>query len=260
MALQLNRVFGGPESERTERMKAILLTAALSLLVGAVSGVLVSQSYWGYYAHRPDVPREISQARQLRFVTPLKSVGWGDACRLEIDPEYSVQDRMKWARDDPYYAHEGRLLLPLAERGMSPVATARDNGLAASELFRQLREAGTLVAGDVGYDFAMCLAGVAVEVTDGGGQPAIVVGLHGQQVSNDHYPYYEASFRRAGSGWRLDRSQLYFYDVAGIEGLETPGLAIVFTILTFTAACGVAIVYSATTGLAARARRRRTMR
>jgi hypothetical protein len=101
---------------------------------------------------------------------------------------------------------------------------------------------------------AACVAGLAIEVLDDVGRRALVVGLRGQQVSNDHYPYYEASYRWDGSGWELDRAQRYFYDIAGIEGFEAPALAAVFTILTFAAACGVAIVYSATRWMSARAR------
>ena len=83
-------------------MKAILIAIGMSLLVGGVSAMLVSRSVWGYYFHRPDVPREIRQARELRSVTPLRSTGKGTTCGLEMAPEYSFQDRMQWARDEPY--------------------------------------------------------------------------------------------------------------------------------------------------------------
>jgi len=50
----------------------------------------------------------------------------------------------------------------------------------------------------------------------------IFLGLDGQQVSNDHYPCYEFLYTGTkGSGdIKFKRSQRFFYDVAGIEGVE----------------------------------------
>jgi len=165
---------------------------------------------------------------------------------------------MQWARRDPYCAAEGRLLLKLTERGLSPLNAPRDDALPAREIHRQLLQAGTLVGGEAGYDLATCLAGVAVEVADRTGQSTLVVGLRGQQVSIDHHAYYEASFRAVDGRWQFRRSQRYFYDVAGIEGLEGPWLSGTIAVLTFAAVCGVATIYSVTTSVAGRIRRRRT--
>lgn len=239
-------------------MKAILSAATLSLLIGVTAGVVVSRSYWGYYLGRPGLPLEVTEARVLRSVTPLRPVGRGAGCSMEVDPAYSISDRMQWARQAPYYEAEGRLLLNLAERGLSPLSAPPDRALPAPEIYRQLGQAGTLVAGEAGYDLATCVSGVAVEVADHAGQSTLVVGLRGRQVSNDHYPYYEAVFGEVDGGWQLRRWQRYFYDLAGIEGLEGPWLSGIFAVLTFAAACGVAIIYSATTGVAGRVRRRRT--
>jgi hypothetical protein len=128
---------------------------------------------------------------------------------------------------------------------MDPAKALPDAYLQPAEIQQQLRVARALVPGDPGYPDATCLSGAAVEVEDAQGGVTLVVGLRGRQVSNDHYPYYEATLRRAVDGWRLERVQRFFYDVAGMEGAEWPRLHGFFAILAFATAAAIALTYSA---------------
>ena len=48
----------------------------------------------------------------------------------------------------------------------------------------------------------------------------VVAALWGGEESNDHHPYYEATFTRASSGdLKLLDVRRYWWDFAGIEGL-----------------------------------------
>ena len=227
-------------------MKAIAVALTISVSVGLVLGAWVSREYWGYFFLRPTTPAALRSAVALRSVTPVKPLGERVACTLQADPEYSVQQRLQWAAEDPYYAHEGRLLEHLVARGLDPVRAPRNEPLQVQAIHQQLRAKGVLVGGEPGYDNATCLSGAAVEVVDEQGRVALVAGLRGQQVSNDHYPYYEATFLpTAEHGWRLSSSQRYFYDVAGIEGAEWPWLHGFFALAVQAAIAALALIYSA---------------
>ena len=224
--------------------KAVLGAVALSLIAGVLSGAVVSRAYWGYAFERPTVPRAVQSATRLRRVTPLSSLRTGADCTLELDRRYSVAERIGWARQDPYYAHEGRLFEGLLLRGLCPVAAPDDARLQAGDLHRTLRAGGVLRDGEPGYGHATCVAGAAVEVEDEAGTASLVVGLHGHQVSNDHYPYYEATFRRADGIWHLQGVQTYFYDVAGVEGFEWPVLHGAFVIVALGCLATFGLLYS----------------
>jgi len=187
----------------------------------------------------------MQSAKRLVYVTPLMAAGTGANCTLEFDPKYSVSDRIRRTHEDPYYAHEGRLFEHLLLRGLDPMAAPADASLQATDLHRLLSVGGVLRHGQPGYDHATCVAGAAVEVKDENGTASLVLGLHGQQVSNDHYPYYEATFRRGDGTWQLQRVQTFFYDVAGIEGAEWPVLHGFFAIVAFGCVAVLALPYSA---------------
>jgi hypothetical protein len=57
-------------------------------------------------------------------------------------------------------------------------------------------------------------------------------GVRGGEVSNDHHPYYEFLFTTdsPGAAPKLLSSQRFYYDVAGMEGVEWPVLLPVFAL------------------------------
>jgi hypothetical protein len=218
----------GPLAGRRSTLRVIaracLVAVCASALVGLALGSVVSRALWGYYVLRPPLPRAVREVSQLLSLTPLKSSGNGRGCTLERLDGYSVTERIAAAAADPYYAHEGRLLALLSARGLHPESGQPKADLDLSSLYAALKAAGVVRSGDPGYDSAGCLRGVAVELVDDDSHRWLVLALHGGQVSNDHYPYYEIVLAPGGGGWRLSSHQMYFYDVAGIEGFEWPAL------------------------------------
>jgi hypothetical protein len=208
---------------RTSRLLILLV-----LLLGACGvglGAFFSYSMWGYWFLRPPIPREITTAASLRHVTPLVATGKerlkGSQCNLAVNPTYSVAEKISYARQDPYYGHEGRLLLALEEKGFHPAVVSADARLDAPQLYGQLVASGLLVRG---FDASPCLDGVALEVLNGAGKRILILGLYGY-LRGDTHAYYELAFTlRHGGGWELGSEQHYFFDVAGAEGLEWPVL------------------------------------
>ena len=91
-------------------------------------------------------------------------------------------------------------------------------------LYQVLDETGRLEAGEAGYPDAKELSGIVVEALGRDGRPQLFVGVRGGEVSNDHHPYYEFLFAIDSPGGhpKLLSSQRFYYDVAGIEGVEWP--------------------------------------
>ena len=102
-----------------------------------------------------------------------------------------------------------------------------------ARLYSVLARTGRLEAGEPGYDRAKDLRGVVIEAEGAGGEPLVFVGVQGGEVSNDHYPYYRFLFSGPGPRRRqsLLSAQRFYFDVAGIEGMEWPVFLVGFSAL-----------------------------
>jgi hypothetical protein len=80
-----------------------------------------------------------------------------------------------------------------------------------------------------GYDSNSGLHGLVVSFASSDGRTYNLLAARGGQVSNDHYPYYEALFDDQGN---LLRSQMFYFDVAGMEGADGwPSLFVVAVLI-----------------------------
>ena len=120
----------------------------------------------------------------------------------------------------------------LEDLGRLPKSPEPMSESAVISLYPRLDATGRLRAGDPGYDDAKMLCGVVVEAKDRTGKNYLFFGGNGRQVSNDHYPYYEFLFEMPDNGEaRMVSSNLFYYDVAGVEGFEWYAMFLVFSCL-----------------------------
>jgi hypothetical protein len=114
-----------------------------------------------------------------------------------------------------------RGLYGLEERGLLPAEHSTDLG-SLPPLYPLIRKTGILAVPDEGYVEADLLEGILVDGIGEEGRRLVVMGLKGQQVSNDHRPFYELAFAAPAGSKDLTclRGQRFFFDVAGIEGME----------------------------------------
>lgn len=92
-----------------------------------------------------------------------------------------------------------------------------------------LSRRGILIPGERGYPHATDLYGSIGLGRSRSGKPLVLAAVYGGEVSNDHHAYYEAIFERRASGeLSLVRHQLYFFDIAGIEGAGWGFFALLF--------------------------------
>lgn len=69
------------------------------------------------------------------------------------------------------------------------------------------------------------------EFTNDRGKRIYYVSYATQQLSNDHYAYYEFIIYENETGYTINQSNRFFYDIAGVEGLEFPFMMLFFNIL-----------------------------
>jgi hypothetical protein len=215
------------------RAGLMLVLVVGTVIVPLVPAALISKGLWGYYFERPGLDRRIVEAIEVDFAVPvvLKLDDRGSLVFV-TSKTGTMTEYIAWGRNDPYYCLDQRVLIALEDRGRLPTYPSpvpiRD--LRLPSVFGLLEKTGLLEEGEPGYNDAKDLRGVVVQARGDDGVPLVFIGARGGQVSNDHYPYYEFLFAWPFGGEpRLLSSQQFYYDVAGIEGLEWPAFFLVFS-------------------------------
>jgi hypothetical protein len=200
-------------------MTAVFIAACL--LPGVILGGVVSRAYWGYWFSRPSVPPEVIEARAVRSVTSLRAAD-GFSCVLES--EYIPDFNADIARSRRYLSEFPFLqaVVALQDRGLLPIEARAPEWLDPSGFYRAVVDTGLLIQGDPGYDQSRCFGGYVIELVLPSGDTRLLLTAGGPQVSNDHHPYYEFLFRRLGNKLSLERHRIFYYDIAGIEGMDLP--------------------------------------
>lgn len=206
------------------RRPARAFGVAMTIIMGMafLASISFSRWYWGYWFSRPPVLREIQEVTEVSAVVPIMT--WtDDRGNRTIIPqlEYSMADQLESAKKDSYYGLEERLLMALNDRKLLP-ETVQTEMPDIPALFPLIQNTGILARHEEGYEDADLLMGVLVMARAAAGQRYMFVGVHGQQVSNDHRPYYEMLFDATGpsNSYAFVRGQRFFFDTAGIEGAE----------------------------------------
>jgi hypothetical protein len=170
-------------------------------------------------------------------------------------PESTIEGAVERCGDDEYYCLRDRLVVAFSQRGLLPKTPPGVEPALVARLPHLLAATGLLVAPDPGYERYGLLGSLVVTGTDSGGTPLLLIGAAGDQVSNDHHPYYEALLRPRGDGTAdlLDHNR-FFYDVAGIEGMEWKAAFVLAAILGLTVTIPGAIAFGLLRGELARRR------
>lgn len=206
------------ERRRRGRPVFVLVSViAATLPLAAVAAAVLSFHYWGYAFARP----EPDGVREFAAVTGLSGV----TCDLEPRPRCTlsaaepVREIVSSCQEDPYYCLRDRFVFALTRSGLPPDDNYPAPAGITAPIERFLAVADLLAEHEPGYD-DRTLAGLVVTGQSVSGQPLVALALSGRQVSNDHYPYYEVLLRLEKDGYRPLSQRRFFYDVAGMEGLE----------------------------------------
>ncbi len=232
--------------------------AVAAIVVTFLISIILSKRYWGYFIQRPGLLPEVKQIAHVHRIIPVKTqelAGGNRAFMVETD--YSLAERVADGKRDAYYCLEERVLIELESRKLLPESPAQTFG-GLPELYPMVLNSGALAKSDPGYDSAADLRGIVVDALDGASNRLVVIAITGGQVANDHRPYYELLFRGRKSTADLSfvRGQRFFYDVAGIEGMEwyigwlvmAPcGIALGFVVFTIERMCRAGSLHGMTT-------------
>lgn len=189
----------------------------------------VSKIYWGYWFQRPGVLAETLSLTSVEQVIPINTTVSTPA-KFVVDELYAAD---KAVAPEHYSFLEERHWVTLINQGVlaKDVSFTQELGH-FSDLYDQLPGTGLIVKPAPGYEVGFHqLQGVITVGTTQNGIQLALVSLTGQQMSNDHYPYYEMVFEVDATTQSLTfiRGQRFFYDIAGMEGAEWRQLWLLFT-------------------------------
>ena len=202
-----------PARNRSVRGWVLVVGVLGTLVMPFLVAIAINHDLWGYYISRPPVDRRIIEARSIESITYVETAAGADGGLTFFGTPVRYPEVMgeQVLRD-----LKAREALP----PNPPIMPADRLG----RLHRVLDESGRLEVGEPGYHGAKRLSGVAIEAKDREGRPIVFVGVRGREVSNDHYPYYEFLFATDSptGRWKWLSFQRFYYDIAGIEGVEWP--------------------------------------
>lgn len=204
------------------RPQPTYILAIGGLFVASFLGALgLSHWMWGYFLERPALPALAGEITHVRSVTMVETPDREPRLLSSRVSQEFAPDQLT-PRDD-YYFLEGRVLRSLKNRGLLPNRPTPTT-LDLKEVNSVLAASGPLAAPETGYHNSDLLAGVVVDGETESGSRLVFLALRGGEVSNDHYPFYEVVLGAPSGGGALgyEFGQRFFYDVAGMEGMEWP--------------------------------------
>jgi hypothetical protein len=214
-------------------VRAYLLAGVIVAMLAFLAAVSFSKAYWGYFFFRPSLLAEFNSLAQVSALVPVETPDATTAPPTLVPcGDSTLAQNLAYAEDSPYDYPAGRLLLALRKRHLLP-AVFSSSLSNLPPLLPLAQASGLMAASDPGYESERFLRGMVVDALDPAGARIVLLGLHGGQLSNDHYPYYEMLFTApaGSSNLKFVRGQRFFFDIAGIEGAEWYVMGVGFSLL-----------------------------
>ncbi|EMO54560.1 hypothetical protein [Leptospira noguchii] len=229
----------------------IITTVYLSI------GVMIlfwSQSHWGYYLSRPSIPNSIKQVKQLESELSLepnifpacnlksKDRDWQLTSSKRFDYD-ATQDRIEYFLDDTSI-HLSNHQDETNWRKALNKTSFRLNISKGIKIHDFIQKNYTFDQRKAEYNRVCFFNAVDIfEFIDFDGNKIYYVGYSTHQLSNDHYAYYEFIIYESENGYQIKQSNRFFYDVAGVEGLEFPYFMLLFNILYISFSGSIAAIH-----------------
>lgn len=194
-------------------------TIIFLIILGFFGSIIMSKGYWGYFFSRPDIINElkiVGEVQKFVFVRTEATVSGSYQLVKNTDPPFY---RKFINTTGEYYMLVERMLSALQERQLLPENPNTEDLVAPySTLYQEILKSHLIITDGSGEE----LNGVIIITKTTNGSELIFFGATGGEVSNDHYPYYEMVFEKDSHTGQLHflHGLRFFYDVAGLEGLE----------------------------------------
>jgi hypothetical protein len=195
-------------------MKATLAMAAIVIGCSSVACFATSRLYWGYWVFRPSANWLVSSMVSVERFTTFLCCSPNPSGPSAVQAAATIEFR--GAGDDL----TGNLPAAMLRRGLEPVSAESVPTELLARIRNSLESRGAVIEGERGYTHAKELWGhVAVGRTTDRSQ-IVAAALWGGEASNDHHPYYEATFLMSPAGeLSMSGMRQYWFDVAGLEGV-----------------------------------------
>lgn len=224
-------------AQRLARKRHFSLIVAIVLasvcILALAGGATVSRITWGYWFNPPPIDsRVLSGARITGFgaFETERDEGGRFTQRLIASHLLAPQNA------DPTECPLELTLYQLRAAGLS----VREKGVLDFPLqrIRSLPlDLAVRVKSSKGYDSHERLSGFWMEFKGNDGREYLFVAADGGQVWDDHYPHYRLLYQRLPSGsLALVSHQVFYFDVAGIEGMRWYVFSLILGLLGLTLA------------------------
>jgi hypothetical protein len=189
------------------------LLVAASLAVSLVLATGFSKWHWDYWFFRP-LPHPIAlAASQINQMSEIPNpTSDGEHAKRNMDEKISAI--LKLFSDDPYTFPQGRIPGHWKMAGLD-LTTAEVPITDLQRVEGMVRQLIPVVAPDYRN---ITFKGFVANFETPERKNLMWVGMSSSQVANDHYRYTELVIDR--TDWSVIDQRGFFYDVAGIEGLE----------------------------------------
>jgi len=183
-----------------------------------------SQYEWGFPFERPALHHSVRQMSSLDGLG-FFSTGWGPVENTKKSLYQDLEGTDPYP--DPYYDFKARVLVAARDAGFNPRDALQIPKDQIDALVHAFRTSDLPALSNKGYDSDKGLRGLIAAFKDSAGRPLVILAMCGGEVSNDHYPYYEVLLDgRNPERFQVIHSQMFYFDVSGIEGLEWPATLI----------------------------------
>jgi hypothetical protein len=225
------------ESKLTRQIGTFLLPI---LILGTAIGGYLNHEYWGYVFRRPTVFTELKEAKTIVSISNIKKASNDEDFSTYTDTTLS---KRLFGREDIYYGNLDRPIMVFLDRAnmngglydwhkVSIDSSKKVSPPILRQVSTLLVDSDLLVPPNEGYEGrGDRLTGRLIEFRTVDNREFFHASLKSGEVANDHYPYYEVLFQEDGSEIELVKSQHFFTDFAGYEGMEYSNMASMFEIL-----------------------------
>ena len=236
--------------------KIVLAVMGGTTVLAFVAALGVSKYLWGYYFARPSLDRRIVNAKTVQSVTLVRTGQDDDGVpTLVNNSAITVARAIEAVREPGSDNPEGRALVALDDAKRSPAAAPAMSPEKLKEVDRILAETGRLETGGPGPHRRAHLDGAVIEAVGADGASLLFVGVVGDEVAQDHYPYDELLFAAPGpqARPRLLSAQRFYYSEGDKKDAQWPLLFLVFTLIGLFASVPTVLAVLAVRRLSLRA-------
>ena len=213
----MNRELRNPARYATDIVGGLVILAV-------IAGTGFSRYYWGYWLSPPAVGptvRDLASLNGFASLDPERSapdLGW----KISMLSLADIRQGAEWYRESPIDAFWFRLHAAVDDEDLQVTSPLVTPELLLARIEKEVGASTLLLDGEPGYPFAKRLNGFAAFGPSRSGETLVVLALKGSEVSNDHYPVFDFVYACGVTEerCRLVRQNLYFEDVAGIEGFR----------------------------------------